>query len=52
MLGAGYAGVPDFCKSVSGDEIAEHGYVLTPGRFAGVGAAEEDAMPFPDRFAA
>ena len=40
--------MPDFCKSVTTDEIREHGYVLTPGRY--VGAAEiDDGIPFEEK---
>ena len=43
-----YGNMPDFCKSVTTDEIREHGYVLTPGRY--VGAAEiDDGIPFEEK---
>ncbi len=46
-----YQDVPGFCKAVSTEEIAKHNFVLTPGRYVGAGAAEEDGAPFPERFA-
>lgn len=46
----GYADVPGFCKAASLEEIAEHNYVLTPGRYVGAGAAEEEDEPFEERF--
>lgn len=51
-LGEGYADVPGFCKSASLEEIRSHGHVLTPGRYVGAEAAEEDETPFVERFAA
>ena len=48
--GAGaYADVPGFCKAAKLDEIRKHGHVLTPGRYVGAAAAEEDAEPFDEK---
>ncbi len=41
-----YADVPGFCKSTATNEIAAHGYVLTPGRYVGAEEAEDDGEPF------
>lgn len=41
-----------FCKSAGLGEIRGHGHVLTPGRYVGAEAAEEDETPFVERFAA
>lgn len=51
-LGESYADVPGFCKSASLEEIRSHGHVLTPGRYVGAEAAEEDGTPFAERFVA
>jgi type I restriction enzyme M protein len=51
-LGEGYADVPGFCRSASLEEIRSHGHVLTPGRYVGSQAAEEDETPLAERFAA
>ena len=51
-LGDGYADIAGFCKSASIDENRSHGHVLTPGRYVGAEAVEEDETPFADRFAA
>jgi type I restriction enzyme M protein len=44
-----YADVPGFCKATKLDDIRKHGHVLTPGRYVGAEAAEEDAEPFEDK---
>ena len=45
-----YADEPGFCRAATHEEIATHGFVLTPGRYVGAGAAEEDGEPFEERF--
>jgi type I restriction enzyme M protein len=47
-----YEDVPGFCKAATLEEIREHDHVLTPGRYVGAAAAEEDDVPFEERFAA
>jgi type I restriction enzyme M protein len=44
-----YADVPGFCKPASLDDIRKHGHVLTPGRYFGAEAAEEDEEPFDQK---
>jgi len=46
-----YQDIPGFCKSATLDEIAKHGYVLTPGRYVGAAQAEDDGEPFADKMA-
>ena len=46
-----YADVPGFCKSVITDEIAQHGYVLTPGRYVGAEEIEDEGEPFAEKMA-
>jgi len=49
MKGFTYQDVPGFCKSVTLDDIRAAGYTLTPGRYAGAPAAEEDGEPTADK---
>jgi len=46
-----YTDEPGFCKAVETEEIRRHGYVLTPGRYVGAAAQEEDDEPFEDKMA-
>jgi len=47
---APHADVPGFCRAVKLAEIAEHGHVLTPGRYVGAEAAEDDDGPSARRW--
>ena len=48
--GAGqYEDGPGFCRSATLEEIRKNGYVLTPGRYVGVEAVEEDGEPFEEK---
>jgi len=44
-----YADVAGFCRAVNLAEIAEHGYVLTPGRYVGAEEAEDDDEAFANK---
>lgn len=44
--GEGYVDEAGFCRSVTLDEVAKNGYVLTPGRYVGAAAREADGEPF------
>mgnify|MGYP001617241035 FL=1 len=43
---AGYRDIPGYCRSVKLAEIAEHGHVLTPGRYVGAEEVEDDDEAF------
>jgi type I restriction enzyme M protein len=47
--GEDYADIPGYCRSVTLAEIAEHGHVLTPGRYVGAEAVEDDDEAFADK---
>lgn len=49
-VGAGdYADIAGYCRSVTLAEIAEHGHVLTPGRYVGAEAVEDDDEAFAEK---
>lgn len=39
------------CKAVKTEEIRQHGYVLTPGRYVGAPPQAEDEEPFEQKMA-
>ena len=49
--GEGYADVPGFCRSAPLEEVRKHGHVLTPGRYVGAEAQEDDGEPFAEKMA-
>lgn len=46
-----YEDVAGFCKAATLDEVREHDYILTPGRYVGLEEAEEDDEPFEEKMA-
>ncbi len=46
-----YVDVPGFCASVTVDQIAEHRFALTPGRYVGTEEAEQDTEAIASRLA-
>jgi type I restriction enzyme M protein len=44
-----YSDMPGFCAAVKLDDIRKHGHILTPGRYVGAEAAEEDEEPFENK---
>src|SRR5579863_10711375 len=44
-----YEDVLGFCKAAKFEDIAAHGFVLTPGRYVGAAEAEEDDEPFAEK---
>ena len=44
-----YSDIPGFCRSGTLAEIAEHGHVLTPGRYVGAEAIEDDGEVFVEK---
>jgi type I restriction enzyme M protein len=46
-----YEDAAGFCRTAHLEEIKEHGYVLTPGRYVGTADVAEDELAFAERFA-
>jgi len=44
-----YNDIKGFCKSAKLDEVREHEYILTPGRYAGLEEIEDDGEPFDEK---
>ena len=44
-----YQDIPGYCRSVTLAEIAQHGHVLTPGRYVGAEEVEDDDEAFADK---
>ncbi len=46
-----YEDIPGYCKSATLEEIRQHDYVLTPGRYVGAAEEEDDGEPFAEKMA-
>ena len=46
-----YEDVSGFCASVTSEQIAEHRFVLTPGRYVGTEKTEDDGEPTAEKIA-
>src|SRR5699024_3501063 len=44
-----YDDIKGFCKSATLDEVRENEYVLTPGRYVGLGDVADDGIPFEEK---
>jgi type I restriction enzyme M protein len=44
-----YSDIAGFCKSALLEEVRKHGHVLTPGRYVGAEAQQDDGEPFEEK---
>jgi type I restriction enzyme M protein len=44
-----YEDVPGYCRAATVDDLAAHGYLLTPGRYVGVPEAVADVEPIEEK---
>jgi type I restriction enzyme M protein len=51
-LGGRYTDVEGFCKAASQAAVEANDYVLSPGRYVGSEAEEEDGVPFEEKMKA
>lgn len=49
--GETYEDIQGFCKAATLDEVREHEYILTPGRYVGIEEIEDDGEPFEEKMA-
>ena len=47
-----YEDIQGFCKAAKLEEVREHEYVLTPGRYVGIEEEEDDGIPFEEKMEA
>jgi type I restriction enzyme M protein len=47
-----YNNIKGFCKSATIEEIEKHNHVLTPGRYVGIEAVEDDGISFETKMTA
>lgn len=47
--GKEYEDILGFCKEATLEKVAEEDYILTPGRYVGIAAQEEDGEPFEEK---
>lgn len=51
-LNGQYEDIQGFCKAAKLEEVREHEYVLTPGRYVGIEEQEDDGVPFEEKMEA
>ncbi|RQZ15568.1 SAM-dependent DNA methyltransferase [Burkholderia sp. Bp9031] len=45
-----YRDIPGFCKAANIDEIGKHDFILTPGRYVGAEAQDDDDESFEEKY--